>query len=919
MRLLRYTNSGEFGLTKDLVGDDTIHPYAILSHTWLADTEEPTFEDLTNGIGKNKPGYEKIRFCWEQARQDGLEYFWIDTCCINKANQAELSQAINSMFRWYRNATRCYVYLSDVRSPSFGTRDEIRSWDSDFWKCKWFTRGWTLQELLAPRSVEFFSDEGKRLGDKISLKQQIHEITGIPESVLNGDPLSQFSVNERMSWINPRQTKLEEDKAYSLLGIFDVKILLIYGEGAVNAFKRLQEVIDKREKCIQDLRLTDPRDDKKRIEDFKGGLLEDSYRWILENPEFQQWRSAQQNPLLWIRGDPGKGKTMLLCGIINELNKSKDETALLSYFFCQATDSRINNATAVLRGLIYLFIDQQPSLVSHVQRKYDQAGKTLFEDANAWVALSEIFTNILQDPSLNPTYLIIDALDECVTDLPKLLDFVVRKSAEFPRVKWIVSSRNWPEIGDRLERAGRKLTLWLELNPKSISTAVSTYIQHKVNHLAQQNGYDLEMRQIVFDYLSLHAKDTFLWVALVCQDLENVRKRNIKKKLAAYPPGLGSLYEKMMEKTLSSDDADHCKQVLATITLVYQPITLKELTSLIEMADISIDDLKEIVLLCGSFLTLREGTGTIYFVHQSAKDFLFKDASDQIFPSGEGEVHYQIFSRSLQAMSTTLQRDMYSLGALGYPIKEVNQPKPDPLAASRYSCIYWVDHFCDWNSHSHTNQGFYLQDGGIIEDFLRKKYLYWLEALSLCRSMSDGIISMEKLEALLQRRADASALTELVRDARRFIMYHKLAIENSPLQVYASALIFSPASSLIKVLFKHEEPKWIMIEPPMRDEWSACLQTLEGHSGWVWSVAFSHDSTRLASASHDTTIKIWDASSGKCLHTLKGHGNPVSSVAFTHDSTRLASASYDKTVKIWDTSSGKCIQTLEGHRHWVGS
>src|SRR5271168_5226162 len=144
MRLLLRSETGEFSLTEDLVGDDPIPPYAILSHTWLADTEEPTFEDLTNGTGEEKLGYEKIRFCGEQARQDGLQYFWVDTCCINKANYAELSQAINSMFRWYHNATRCYVYLSDVPSSPFDTNDEFnpQSWDSDFWKSKWFTRGW---------------------------------------------------------------------------------------------------------------------------------------------------------------------------------------------------------------------------------------------------------------------------------------------------------------------------------------------------------------------------------------------------------------------------------------------------------------------------------------------------------------------------------------------------------------------------------------------------------------------------------------------------------------------------------------------------------------------------------------------------------------------------------------------------------
>src|SRR5215469_8908676 len=147
--------------------------------------------------------------------------------------------------------------------------------------------------------------------------------------------------------------------------------------------------------CLKDLRSTDPSDDKKRIEETKGGLLEDSYHWILEHPKFEQWHQDRQSPLLWIKGDPGKGKTMLLCGIVNELKKSMARTDLLSYFFCQATDSRINNATAVLRGLVYLLADQQPSLISHIRKKHDHAGKSLFEDANAWVAMSEIFTNIL--------------------------------------------------------------------------------------------------------------------------------------------------------------------------------------------------------------------------------------------------------------------------------------------------------------------------------------------------------------------------------------------------------------------------------------------------------------------------------------------------------------------------------------------
>jgi hypothetical protein len=197
---------------------------------------------LIDGTGKGKPGYEKIRFCGEHAARDGLQHFWVDTCCINKSSDSELSEAINSMFRWYRNATKCYAYLPDISTNDYDDIDlSSQPWEADFRNSRWFTRGWTLQELIAPPSVEFFCSNGKRLGDKKSLDRQLHEITRIPVSALQGTtPLSGFSFDDRLSWAEHRMTTREEDKAYSLLGIFGISMSAIYGEGRENAFRRLK-------------------------------------------------------------------------------------------------------------------------------------------------------------------------------------------------------------------------------------------------------------------------------------------------------------------------------------------------------------------------------------------------------------------------------------------------------------------------------------------------------------------------------------------------------------------------------------------------------------------------------------------------------------------------------------------------------
>ena len=242
-----------------------VPPYAILSDTWGG--EEVTFQDMQSAlIAESKRGFEKIRYTCTQAREEYLSYAWVDTCCIDKSSSVELQEGINSMYRWYAEAEVCYVYLQDVLGscPRLEERNgpflqycqilepeasaPLEDEDADFWRSAlsnalWFTRGWTLQELIAPRTLKLYGSRWNQIGTKLGLCRTLSQITGIDVAILEQpEHLSSVSVAKRMSWAAKRQTSRNEDRAYSLLGIFDVNMAMLYGEG-MNAFRRLQEEI----------------------------------------------------------------------------------------------------------------------------------------------------------------------------------------------------------------------------------------------------------------------------------------------------------------------------------------------------------------------------------------------------------------------------------------------------------------------------------------------------------------------------------------------------------------------------------------------------------------------------------------------------------------------------------------------------
>lgn len=219
-------------LLEHFVGE-AIPKYAALSHTWSKD--EVSFKDIGLSSSQSKNGYRKITMTCELAKEAGLQYAWVDTCCIDKSSSAELTEAINSMYLWYERSEVCVVYLEDL--PAKGNLDvHLR-------RCRWFTRGWTLQELVAPDHIHFYDKEWNFRGSKQDLIEHLTKTTGIDRAVLQKQQsLSSIAVARKFSWAAHRQTTRVEDTAYCLLGIFDINMPLLYGEEE-KAFRRLQTEI----------------------------------------------------------------------------------------------------------------------------------------------------------------------------------------------------------------------------------------------------------------------------------------------------------------------------------------------------------------------------------------------------------------------------------------------------------------------------------------------------------------------------------------------------------------------------------------------------------------------------------------------------------------------------------------------------
>ncbi|TGO66537.1 hypothetical protein BOTNAR_0059g00190 [Botryotinia narcissicola] len=692
MRLLECNSEGQFVLVRNIDGND-VPKYAILSHTWGADTDELTFQDLMNGTGQGKSGYRKLQFCGEQAKRDGLQYFWVDTCCIDKASSAELQEAINSMFRWYQNATKCYVYLSDVSTNIY--EQTSSSWQPTFRKSRWFTRGWTLQELIAPRSVDFFCLDGMLLGDKISLQHLINEITGIDTSALHGQNLSDFSIDERMSWAKNRETKREEDMAYCLLGIFDVHMPLIYGERSESAFRRLTEEIEKHSKKhnFDESPVSSAADSSSRkrskhshyessnhlsrlqtVADSdipcqypthdidsttRQAIIDQLYfpkiderltslaaaqgttcRWFLTKSEYLSWNNVSKRQdhegFLWIKGNPGTGKSTLMKLLFEEAKlKAKDDSLkiTLSFFFLARGTIEERTTTGLYRSLLHQLFEKMIELKDSLEWMTADGARGI--ERNGWSesALKQTLKHAVAKLGTRSLILFIDALDECDQKQASGMVSFFEELCELAEVSQVslqicFSSRHYPTI---VIQKGMELTL--EYEPGHMED-----IQHYIKSRLRL-GKSKQAEALRSEILQ-KSSGIFLWVVLVLDILNSeytsgsISIKKISERLNEIPPGLNDLFEMILKR--DGENLEELQLCLKLILFANRPLKPQELyfatqigldedcTGFWDQEDVNIDQMKLFVRSSSKGLAevTKNKASDVQFIHESVRDFL---------------------------------------------------------------------------------------------------------------------------------------------------------------------------------------------------------------------------------------------------------------------------------------------------------
>ncbi|KNB04574.1 hypothetical protein FOXG_06634 [Fusarium oxysporum f. sp. lycopersici 4287] len=659
--------------------------------------------------------------------------------------------------------------------------------------------------------------------------------------------------------------------------------------------------------------------------------------------QIYQWAGDPDSECIyWLQGMAGTGKSTISRTIAYEL--SRKEVLGASFFFKRGEGDR-GKAARFFPTIATQLVRRLPFLMPHIQDAIET------DPCIGEMAVSKQFEKLIRLPLTkipsspqNPStvVIVIDALDECnqEKDIQAIVSLLPQvKQITSVHLKFFVTSR--PEIPvyvefRRIREPYKDFILHLVDEP-TVEHDITAFLNSKLTEI--RNGYNIHplggqplpeswpSSTEIHDLVKM-AVPLFIFAATACQQIQKGKhgdpEENLKKILertgGTQISKLNELYLFVLEQLLDDpiDSGEELlkrfQEIVGAIVILADPLSTISLAKLLDIAEKRI---RHVVGLLPSVLYIpSERSAPIKPLHLSFRDFLInrdKHKTDQFWVD-EKETHKRLVVRCFQLLmhDDCLKKDMCDLRTPGVARSDIDKGKIDerlPLEA-QYACLYWVYHL----KESHER----IRDRDQVHEFLELHFLHWLEALSLIGRISESIGFVDGLQSIVDPEKGAQVLGFL-RDAKRFVLNYRWIIDTAPLQLYSSAVVFAPKQSIVRQTFKHYFPGWISLLPKVALDWNAVLQTLEGHTDQVTSVAFSNDGSHIASGSDDNTVKIWNMETGAEEQTFEGHSGSVNSVAFSNDGKRIASGSYDNTVKVWNMATGEEELTLEGHTHSVSS